>query len=184
MSFSIRHADPARDSAACLSIYSPFVTDSPVSFETEAPTVEEFQQRIARLSQSHAFLVATDERGDVAGFAYAGTHRERAAYRWAAEVSVYLHADHRHQGIGKALYGKLFPLLAAQGRRILLAGITLPNDASMALHTAMGFEPIGIYRRIGFKAGAWRDVAWLQLELAPAEPDPREPGTPARLENL
>jgi phosphinothricin acetyltransferase len=178
----IRHADARRDATACAAIYAPFVAETAVSFEELAPAPEEMATRIERLSASHAFLVAEID-GDVAGFAYAGPHRERAGYRWAADVSVYVHADHRGTGLGRALYDGLFPLLTRQGIRVAVSGITLPNDASMALHRACGFELVGIYRRIGYKAGAWRDVAWLQLDLAPADDagPPPEPGPPARL---
>jgi L-amino acid N-acyltransferase YncA len=181
----IRHADPRRDAGACLEIYAPFVTDSSTSFETTPPTLAEFATRIERLAASHAFLVATDGDGTLAGFAYAGPHRERAAYRWAADVSVYLGEHHRGKGIGKQLYTVLFDLLRRQRIRVAVAGITQPNEASMALHRACGFELVGTYRKIGWKAGAWRDVTWLQLELAPAVSDgtdpPPDPGPPTKI---
>jgi L-amino acid N-acyltransferase YncA len=178
----IRHAEAALDAAACASIYGPFVRDSAVSFEDVPPTAEELEQRIERLTMTHPWLVA-EEGGVIAGYAYGSPHRERAAYRWAADVTVYVAADMRRRGIGRALYGALFGLLARQGFTTACAGITLPNDASVALHEACGFRPIGIYRRIGWKAGAWRDVGWWQLELAsPANGPPPDPGPPVRLD--
>jgi L-amino acid N-acyltransferase YncA len=162
----IRHADPARDAAACVEIYSPFVTDSAVSFDVVPPTVEEFSAKIAHLSDTHAFLVA-DDAGRVAGYAYSSPYRERVAYRWSAEVSVYVHSDYRGHGVGRQLYEALLELMRRQGVRVAIAGITQPNPASMALHHSCGFRTVGVFERIGFKAGAWRDVAFLALELAP-----------------
>jgi L-amino acid N-acyltransferase YncA len=180
----IRHADPRRDAAACAAIYAPFVTDSPVSFEERAPDAAAFAQRIERIAAAHPYLVA--EEGDgLVGYAYASPYRERAAYRWAADVAVYVAADSRRSGVGRALYETLLALLAGQGVHVACAGITLPNDASVGLHEALGFRPVGVYRRIGFKHGAWRDVGWWQLELAPAGSEaPAPPGPPRRLEEL
>ena len=114
------------------------------------------------------------------GFAYGCPHRERAAYRWAADVSVYVVPEHQRHGVGRALYGSLLPLLVRQGLHVACAGITLPNEASVALHESFGFTAVGVYRRIGFKHGAWWDVGWWQLELR--EPDaPAEPSRPLRL---
>lgn len=178
----IRHATP-EDAAGCLEIYAPFANDTAVSFEHEAPSLDEYAQRITRVSRTHAFLLAEDA-GAVAGFAYAGVHRERQSYRWSCEVSVYLAPEHRGRGLGRALYQSLFSLLEEQGYRMMLAGITMPNEPSVALHRALGFEEIGVYRRIGWKAGAWRDVMWLarQLGLDTDEAElPRPPGPPVRL---
>jgi phosphinothricin acetyltransferase len=177
----IRHADPGRDAAACAAIYGPFVRDTVASLEEVAPDERELAERIKRISLTHPWLVAEVD-GAVAGFAYASEHRQRASYRWAADVAVYLDPAYHRRGIGRALYDQLLKLLVRQGLRIACAGITLPNDASVALHEAFGFQPIGVYRRIGWKAGAWRDVGWWQLELvAPGAGPPAEPGPPARL---
>ena len=180
----IRHAHPTRDAEACVAIYAPFVLDSAVSFEDHAPSAEQLKRRIARLSSTHAWLVAEDQ-DKVVGFAYGCPHRERAAYRWATEVSVYVDGSYQARGVGRALYTELFGLLGRQGYRVACAGIALPNNASLALHQSMGFEPIGVYRGIGWKAGAWRDVSWWQLQLGPQDSTtPREPGPPVRLEDL
>jgi phosphinothricin acetyltransferase len=168
---NIRLADHERDSAACAAIYAPFVEGSAVSFEETPPDAGEFARRIAALSASHAFLIAEDEQG-VAGFAYGGPHRQRAAYRWSTEVSVYLHERARGRGLGRVLYGELFERLARRGFCLMLAGVTLPNPASVALHEACGFEPVGVFRRIGYKNGAWQDVGWWQRSLAGDEPGP------------
>ena len=178
----IQHADPTRDAAACLEIYAPFILHGAVSFEERAPSVTQFAQRIARVSRRHPWLVAR-ERDLLAGFAYASPHRERAAYRWSCETSVYVHPAWRRRGVGRALYEALLQLLSRQGMAMALAGVTLPNPASVALHESMGFERVGVYRRIGFKAGAWHDVGWWQRPLADlGDAEPPEPGPPARLE--
>lgn len=178
----VRSADAVRDAAACAAIYAPFVTATATSFETVAPAADEFAARIERISRTHPYLVAEDG-GRVVGFAYGSPHRERAAYRWAADVSVYIERASHRRGVGSALYGALFDLLRAQGLLIACAGITLPNDASVALHESFGFVPIGVYRHIGYKAGGWHDVGWWQLELErPAGDPPPEPKAPVGLE--
>jgi phosphinothricin acetyltransferase len=180
----VRHADAARDAAACSEIYSPFVNASAVSFEEVPPDPDEFARRIDRVSATHPWLVA-DRDGQVVGFAYASAHRDRAAYRWAADVAVYVAEGSRRHGVGKQLYRSLLDLLVRQGLQVACAGITLPNDASVALHESFGFRPVGVYRRIGWKAGAWRDVGWWELELLEPDPNPpAEPRPPARLEDL
>jgi L-amino acid N-acyltransferase YncA len=179
----IRHADPERDASGCLAIYGPFANDTPISFEESAPTLDEFKQRIERTARTHAYLVAEDE-GEIAGFAYAGSHRDRPAYRWSAEVSVYLGERHRGQGLARKLYEVLFPLLEQQGYRILLAGVTTTNPTSIRLHETLGFQAVGVYRRIGWKAGSWLDVMWLSLQLGADTHEaqqPQSPGPPVRL---
>jgi phosphinothricin acetyltransferase len=174
----IRPADPARDAAACAAIYAPFVADTPTSFELVAPDAEQMAARIARTAATHPWLVC-ERAGEIAGFAYGSMHRERAAYRWAAEVSVYIDPAHHRTGVGRALYEDLFERLRAQRLRVAIAGITLPNEASVGLHEALGFEPIGVYRGVGWKAGAWHDVGWWQLRLLPdADADAGPPPEP------
>jgi L-amino acid N-acyltransferase YncA len=161
----------AADAAACAAIYAPYVTDTAVSFETEPPGPDEMAARIAA---AHEWLVLEDG-GRVVGYAYAGPFAPRAAYRWACEVSVYLERGRHRTGGGRALYAALLPRLAARGFRVAVAGMTLPNDASVGLHRAMGFQPVGTYRRIGYKHGAWHDVAWTQRVLADDDEPPAEP---------
>jgi L-amino acid N-acyltransferase YncA len=182
VSATVRHADAGRDAAGCAAIYAASVLGSVASFEEEAPDPAEMAARIERMSASHAWLVA-ERDGEIAGYAYAGAHHERAAYRWAADVAVYVAPGHRARGVGRSLYGALLPLLRRQRLRVACAGITLPNPGSVALHEAFGFAPVGVYERIGYKDGAWRDVGWWQLELAPrGEGPPPEPLGPQRLD--
>ncbi|MGY2004846.1 N-acetyltransferase family protein [Blastococcus sp. SYSU DS1024] len=170
---TIRDATEA-DAAACAAIYAPYVTGTAITFELEPPTPAQMAERIAAARRAHAWLVLEDD-GAVVGYAYAGPYKERAAYRWSCEVSVYLDGGRRRRGGGRALYEALFERLAARGFRTAIAGMTLPNEPSEGLHTAMGFEPIGTYRRIGFKHGRWRDVLWAQRPLGAYDDDPAEP---------
>jgi L-amino acid N-acyltransferase YncA len=157
------------DAPQVLAIYAPFCRNTPVSFETREPTLEEMRQRIRKTLASFPWLVC-DQEGQVLGYAYASPHREREAYRWSVDVSVYVRDGLRRKGIGRALYTSLFAMLRLQGYYRALAGTTLPNPGSIGLHQAMGFQPVGSYQKIGYKCGAWHDVAWWQLAL-------REPGS-------
>lgn len=175
---TIRDADPAGDAAACAAIYAPHVEDNPISFEDHAPDAAEMTVRIQRIQRTHPWLVA-ERGGEVVGYAYACPHRQRTAYRWSVDVSVYVAAGHVGEGIGRALYTALFERLRAQRFRMAYAGITLPNAASVALHESLGFAQVGTMREVGWKLGAWRDVGWFQLELLPAGPErPPEPLPP------
>ena len=159
-----------QDSVACAAIYAPYVTDTAITFELHPPSADEMAQRIAAAQRTHAWLVLEDD-GRVVGYAYGAPYKARPAYRWACEVSVYLELGRRRTGGGRALYSALADELAARGYRTLVAGMTLPNDASVGLHRAMGFEPVGTYRHVGWKHGRWHDVAWTQRML-PAGQDP------------
>ena len=166
----------AGDVPAIAAIYAEHVADGYASFEAESPSPAEFERRMLARPRLPWLVAETD--GTVVGFAYAAKHRERAAYRWSADVSVYLAADATGRGIGRALYEALIPEVAALGYVSVFAGIALPNPGSVGLHEAMGFEPVGVYRDVGFKHGKWRDVGWWQRRLVdrfPAEPaEPRE----------
>jgi L-amino acid N-acyltransferase YncA len=162
------------DAAACAALYAPYVTDTAISFEAEPPSSREMAERIASALERYAWFVAEDA-GRVVGYAYGGRFAPRAAYRWSCEVSVYVERGRRRGGIGRLLYEALLPRLAERGFRTALAGMTLPNDASVALHRAMGFEHAGTYRRIGWKHGAWHDVEWAQRHLSSSSEAPREP---------
>lgn len=166
------------DAAACAAIYAPYVTDTQVTFETVPPSRAEMAARIETAAKDYVWLVLEDE-GRVVGYAYAGRFHARPAYRWACEVSVYLETGRRRTGGGRALYETLLARLRERGFRIAVAGMTLPNEASVGLHEALGFEPVGTYRRIGYKLGRWHDVAWMQLRLVDEEDEPGEPAEPS-----
>lgn len=159
----IRDATPA-DAPAMLEIYRPHCEQMPTSFETVAPSLDEFSERLAKISAGWAWLVA-ESGGERLGYVYGSAHAERAAYRPSVNVTVYLRPDAHRRGIARQLYGELFPRLAALGYHQAFAGITLPNDASVGLHRSLGFETCGLFREVGFKFGAWHDVAWMQRPL-------------------
>jgi phosphinothricin acetyltransferase len=167
---AIRMAEPS-DAGEVLRIYGPVVRDTCISFETEVPTRQEIERRIAATLEFAPWLLLTDA-GRVAGYAYASRHRERAAYRWCVDVSVYVSEELRRSGAGRALYTSLLALLRLQGFCAAHAGITLPNAASVGLHESLGFRPIGVYPGVGFKHGRWHDVGWWQLPLRERNGEP------------
>ena len=164
------------DVPAIHAIYSPVVSETVISFEVEPPSLEQMRQRITKVLAAYPWLVY-EEEGDVRGYAYASQHRERAAYQWSADVSVYVHEQWRGKRVGRALYTSLFGVLRTLGYVNVFAGVTLPNAASVALHEAMGMEPLGVYHHVGYKMGQWHDVGWWQglLQPRPMHPEPPQP---------
>lgn len=157
------------DADAVRAIYAPVVETTAISFEIEPPSREEMARRIREITAQYPFLI-TD-----GGYAYASAHHARAAYRWAVDVSIYLAPESRGRGIGRALYKRLFAILREQGFYCAFAGVALPNPASVGLHEAFGFTPIGVYHSVGYKFGQWHDVGWWELTLRERDPHPREP---------
>jgi phosphinothricin acetyltransferase len=172
MPATIRLATEA-DAPAVLAIYGPFC-HTPVSFETAEPTLEQMRERIAALAGKFPWLVC-DDGGTVLGYAYASAHRSRPAYQWSVDVSAYIAHGHRRRGIGRALYTSLLATVTRQGFYNAYAGITLPNPGSVGLHEAVGFTQLGVYRGVGYKNGAWRDVGWWERLLRPRSQGPAPP---------
>jgi L-amino acid N-acyltransferase YncA len=170
------------DAAQIAAIYAPFCSDAVVSFEETPPSTDAMAQRIASTIERLPWIVYEDA-SEILGYAYAGRFRERAAYRWSVEVSCYVREDRLRRGIGHALYSTLFDLLVALGYYNACAGVTLPNPASVAFHEAFGFEPVGVYRHVGFKFGAWHDVGWWQKQLSPLATNPKSPRYLTELED-
>jgi L-amino acid N-acyltransferase YncA len=171
----LRLAGPA-DAAEVATIYAPFCLGTAVSFETTPPDEDRMRERISTLTQRYPWLVAVSETGEVLGYAYAGKHRERAAYRWSVDFTAYLAPEAKRRGIGTALYHALMKICQSLGYYRAFAAITLPNEASVRLHEKIGFRAIGVYRRVGFKLGRWHDVGWWSLDLLPErELPPSEP---------
>jgi L-amino acid N-acyltransferase YncA len=170
------HIRVARDSdlEAMVAIYRPIVEGTAISFETVPPDREEMARRVGETLRSYPWLVC-DIGGQIAGYAYASRHRLRAAYQWSVDASVYVDTKYRRCGVGRGLYLSLFGILATQGFFNAYAGIVLPNPASVALHESLGFEGLGVYRRVGYKLGAWRDVGWWQRILRAHEQSPKAP---------
>lgn len=163
MKVAIRLANE-NDALSMLTIYAPIVRETAISFEIEPPNEAEFKQRIHNYQQQMPWLVCEID-DQVVGYTYAIPYRTRAAYQWSVESSVYVSAEHRRKGIAKALYTSLFQLLKLQGFYNVLAAIALPNPASIAVHEAVGFSPVGVFHRVGYKLGEWHDIGWWQLCL-------------------
>jgi phosphinothricin acetyltransferase len=174
MELRVRRAT-ARDAGVIAEIYRPFVELTRVSFESVPPDMAEMAQRIESTTVVYPWLICESD-DHVAGYAYGSQHRARRHYQWSVDVTIYNAPDFRGKGVGRALYAPLLEILKRQGFVMAHAGITLPNAASIGLHEAMGFLPIGVYRNVGFKCGQWHDVGWWQRQLneLPIEPlDPR-----------
>ena len=169
----IRLARPD-DAEDVLAIYAPVVRETIISFELEPPTEAEMRKRISDTLEMFPWLVF-ERDGRVVGYAYASRHRERIAYQWSADVACYVHPEFRGQGIGSKLYGVLLMILRRQGIQSALAGIALPNAASVRLHESVGFTHLGNYREVGYKLGAWRDTGWWQCRVGNAVSNPAPP---------
>lgn len=178
----LRAATPD-DAAAIAGIYAPFVAASAVSFETEPPDAAAMRSRIEAGGELYPWIVAEGEDGALLGYAYAARFRERAAYRFTVETTVYLHREACGRGLEARLYAPLLATLEAQGFTQAIAAITLPNEASVRLHERLGFVPAGVYRQVGWKLGAWHDVGLWQRPMVPAATPPGEP-RPVRLEDF
>jgi L-amino acid N-acyltransferase YncA len=168
-------AATADDAAAIASIYAPYVAGSIVSFETQPPDADEMAQRIAEAGDLYPWFAACDEDGALLGYAYAAAFRSRPAYRFTVETTVYVADGAHRRGIGTSLYRALLPVLEGQGFAQAIAAITLPNEASVRLHEALGFSQIGTYEKVGFKFREWRSVGLWQRALAPLSTRPEEP---------
>ncbi|MDR1490476.1 MAG: GNAT family N-acetyltransferase [Desulfovibrio sp.] len=173
----IRYAG-REDAAGIIEIYAPYVRDTAVSFEEDVPSQDEYGRRINKIGVSHPFLVC-ESGGRIAAYAYASSFRVRAAYRFSAELSIYVAAARQGAGLGKILYSCLLDLLRKQGFYTAFGVITLPNPASIALHESLGFVSAGVWRKAGHKLNAWHDLALVQKELlkpddlsSPVEPLP------------
>lgn len=173
MTSTIRLATEA-DAEAVQAIYAPYVRETVISFEAEPPDVDTMRERVRKTTETHPWLVC-EHNGEIVGYVYASKHRERQAYQWSVDVTAYVRPGFHRSGIGRGLYTSLFELLRMQNYYNAFAGIALPNDASIGLHKALGFEPIGVYPNVGYKFGKWHDVAWLGLALQPHNDTPRPP---------
>jgi L-amino acid N-acyltransferase YncA len=171
----VRLVNAERDAERVATIYRPAVEASAASFELIAPAASEMARRMVAILARTPWLVATDEQGHVVGYAYGAQHRERPAYRWSVDVSAYVDAGWRGQGVGRQLYDELVAILRRQGFVNAFAGITLPNPASVALHEAIGMRRVGVFERVGYKLGAWHDVAWYGMVLVEPRDAPSEP---------
>jgi len=172
MPTTIRLASPD-DAEQVQAIYAPYCY-TPISFELAPPSVEEMRSRLTKVLSQYPWLLLEDDE-ELLGYAYASQHRERAAYCWSVDTTIYIRQGRQRRGIGRVLYTSLLTALPIQGYVNAYAGVTLPNPASVGLHEAMGFQPVGVYRQVGFKCGSWHDVAWFQRPLQPRSGDPSPP---------
>ncbi len=169
----IRFADTS-DAAAILGIYEEYIRNTRVTFEIEVPTLAEFSERMERITGQFPWLVCEID-GEIAGYAYGSKHGERAAYRWSADLSVYINEKYHRRGIATALYKALTEILRRQGYFTVYAGVSTPNPKSEAFHEAFGFRNLGEFKNVGYKLGAWCGVAWYELPLAEYVKEPQEP---------
>jgi phosphinothricin acetyltransferase len=169
----IRHVELS-DAEAVLNIYKPYIESTSITFETSVPSVDEFAARIESYTEKYPWLIAEDS-GNVIGYAYASKHRERDAYQWCVESSVYVLEKYHRSGIAMKLYNSLFSILKECGYVNVYAGITLPNPKSYTFHKKMGFEDIGVYKNIGYKFDKWHDVAWLVKTINDHSANPAAP---------
>jgi phosphinothricin acetyltransferase len=151
----------AGDAAQIAEIYRPYVVDTAISFEETPPDAAEMERRMAT---AHIWLVDETD-GEIRGYAYATPWRSRHAYRFTAETTVYVAADHHGEGVGRGLYMELLEQLKALGFVTAVAGITWPNEQSVGFHRALGFDEVGRFPKVGFKFDTWYDTMWLSLPL-------------------
>lgn len=175
----VRLATPG-DAAGILDIYSPYIANTSFTFETDLPSVDEFAERIRTYLTQWPWLVS-EMNGQITGYAYATRYRERTAYQWCVESSIYIHDDFQKAGIGKLLYSALFEILKRQGFNNVYAVINLPNEKSVAFHEKMGFQYFATYEKVGYKLGKWKNVGWWQLSINPYGD---EPAVPVRFSDL
>ena len=159
----VRVAD-IKDASSILEIYQPYIENTSFTFEIVVPSLDDFKKRIDEYLQNWPWLVCEDN-GVIAGYAYGSKYRERTAYQWCVEVSIYIHDDFQKRGIGQALYESLLEILKVQGYRNVYAVINLPNDKSVTFHESCGFSFFALYPKVGYKLGQWKNVGWWQINL-------------------
>ena len=162
------------DATGILKIYAPYITGTSFTFEMDVPTIKEFKNRIRNYLETYPWLVY-EMNGEIAGYAYAARHRERVAYQWCTESSVYVHDKYQGTGIGRALYSALTEILKLQGFRNVYAVINLPNDKSVAFHERCGFKWFATYENVGYKLGKWKNVGWWKLQVNEYTDNPQPP---------
>ncbi len=177
---SIRLASAA-DAPGILAIYAPYIENTSFTFETDVPSIDAFAERIENYLQNWPWLVF-EVNGRIAGYAYASRYRERVAYQWSVECSVYVDDDYLRSGVARALYESLIEILKRQGFRNVYAVINLPNDRSVAFHEKCGFRYFATYEQVGYKLGKWKNVGWWRFILNEFGDEPAEPVPFAKLD--
>lgn len=164
----------SEDAEAILNIYAYYIEHTTITFEIEVPTISAFRERMARIMAQFPWMVCEID-GEVAGYAYASSHGERAAYRWSADLSVYIHEKFHRRGIASRLYNEVIELLRKQGYYTVYAGVSTPNPRSEEFHTSCGFRCLGEFKNVGYKLGQWLGVAWYELPIGVYGKEPEEP---------
>lgn len=162
------------DYSSILKIYEPFIRDTMITFEYNVPSEEEFNERMKKIQKTFPLLVC-EEEGRVVGYAYISRFREREAYDWSVESSIYIDTAHQGKSIGKALYVALIELSELLGYRNIYGVVTMPNIKSEKLHRKLGFETVGTLKNVGYKFGNWLDVKYLSLNISEYTSSPGKP---------
>jgi len=173
MTAAIRLGDPVHDSRQVAAIYYPYVLNTPITFESDPPTGSVMCIRMENVMEKYPWLVC-EEDGEVMGYSYGSRFRDRPAYDWTVETTIYVKESAHGLGIGFALYTSLIEYLRLQGYCSAVSAIALPNLPSINLHERLGFEKCGLLTNAGFKDGIWHTVGlwWLTLQLHPDNPSP------------
>ena len=164
------------DCVSLLEVYEEFISNTAVTFEVEVPSVSEFGKRITKVLEKHPWLVCEINR-EIVGYAYASKHRERAAYQWSVDVTVYINPKYHRMHIATALYTTLIGLLKEQGYYSAYAGVALPNIKSEGFHEYFGFKSVEVFHNVGYKFDEWRDVKWFELTILEHTKNPTVPKT-------
>ncbi|MDF2821999.1 MAG: sortase-like acyltransferase [Clostridiales bacterium] len=169
------------DAKAILNIYAPYVVYTPITFEYDIPSIEEFEERIEHYTKTYPWIVCEIE-GKIVGYAYASRYRAREAYDWSTEVTVYVDEEYQRYRIATALYTGILNLLTEQGYYMAYACVTRPNNKSELFHERMNFKEAGIHHKAGFKLNQWHDITYYEKKLAKEFDEPKKPKGPSELE--
>lgn len=180
--YKIRTAT-VEDAKGILAVYAPYILNTTITYEYKIPTIEEFQERIRKITKVYPYLVCEVE-GEIVGYAYASRHMERAAFRWGAEISIYVKQEYHGSGIAGKLYVQIIDTLYKQGVYKVYALIDSPNEKSEAFHIKRGFKEIGCLPRTAYKLGRWCDMKYYEKELRKCEDTPHELLTVDEIEKL
>ncbi len=161
-----------QDCKQILNIYAQYINTS-ITFEYELPSEEDFAKRIDEISETYPYLVL-EENEKILGYTYARRLRERAAYQWIAELSIYLDQNITSKGYGRILYEKLIKILKMQGIKTVYGCVTMPNEKSEKLHEKLGFKKVGVFSKAGYKNEKWIDIAWFEKNISTCELNPKD----------
>ena len=162
-----------QDAAAILSIYAPYIRQTPITFEYEVPTLAEFSERMQHILQDYPYLVC-EEKGKIIGYGYASSYQERAAYQWDADLSIYFAPEATGRGLGRQMLLALVKILKLQGIKNVYSCVTHPNLPSERLHASLGFRAVGRFLKAGYKCGAWYDVIWFEKNISSCTDNPEK----------